>query len=49
MGSDRVEMKFELVPVPVEDIDRAKEFYVEKLGFDVDVDVEPGGDVRVVN
>jgi catechol 2,3-dioxygenase-like lactoylglutathione lyase family enzyme len=33
MGSDRVEMKFELVPVPVEDIDRAKEFYVEKLGL----------------
>jgi catechol 2,3-dioxygenase-like lactoylglutathione lyase family enzyme len=48
MTSDRFEMKFELVPVPVEDIDRAKDFYVEKLGFDVDVDVEPGGDVRVV-
>jgi catechol 2,3-dioxygenase-like lactoylglutathione lyase family enzyme len=48
MISDRLEMKFELVPVPVEDIDRAKDFYVEKLGFDVDVDVEPGDDVRVV-
>jgi catechol 2,3-dioxygenase-like lactoylglutathione lyase family enzyme len=47
-NSDKLEMKFELVPVPVGDIDRAKDFYVEKLGFDVDVDVEPGGDVRVV-
>jgi catechol 2,3-dioxygenase-like lactoylglutathione lyase family enzyme len=47
-NSDEFEMKFELVPVPVGDIDRAKDFYVEKLGFDVDVDVEPGGDVRVV-
>lgn len=48
MSSDRFEMKFELVPVPVEDLDRAKGFYVEKLGFEVDVDVEPGGDSRVV-
>jgi predicted enzyme related to lactoylglutathione lyase len=48
MTSDRFEMKLELVPIPVEDIDRAKDFYVEQLGFDVDVDVEPGGDVRVV-
>jgi catechol 2,3-dioxygenase-like lactoylglutathione lyase family enzyme len=43
-----MEMKFELVPVPVADIDRAKEFYVDGLGFDVDVDVRPAEDVRVV-
>jgi catechol 2,3-dioxygenase-like lactoylglutathione lyase family enzyme len=48
MSNDRFEMKLELVPVPVGDIDRTKDFYVEKLGFDVDVDVEPGGDVSVV-
>jgi catechol 2,3-dioxygenase-like lactoylglutathione lyase family enzyme len=43
-----MEMKFELVPVPVVDIDRAKEFYVDGLGFDVDVDVKPAEGVRVV-
>jgi catechol 2,3-dioxygenase-like lactoylglutathione lyase family enzyme len=41
-----VKMLFELVPVPVADIDRAKEFYV-RAGFTVDVDVEPAEGVRV--
>jgi extradiol dioxygenase family protein len=35
----KMEMKFELVPVPVVDIDGAKDFYVGRLGFNVDVDV----------
>ncbi|GAA1616051.1 VOC family protein [Kribbella sancticallisti] len=39
---------FELVPVPVADLDRAKEFYSEKLGFAVDVDVTPADGVRIV-
>jgi catechol 2,3-dioxygenase-like lactoylglutathione lyase family enzyme len=34
-------MKLELVPIPVADVDRAKAFYVEKLGFVEDVDVRP--------
>ncbi|GAA3105536.1 VOC family protein [Streptosporangium carneum] len=38
----------ELVPVPVSDIDRAKAFYAERLGFTVDVDVQPQEGVRVV-
>ncbi|MER7858828.1 VOC family protein [Amycolatopsis japonica] len=38
----------ELVPVPVSDIDRAKEFYTEKLGFHLDVDVRPADGVRIV-
>ncbi|HEU5157955.1 MAG TPA: VOC family protein [Streptosporangiaceae bacterium] len=38
----------ELVPVPVSDIDRAKEFYTERLGFHLDVDVRPGDGVRFV-
>jgi catechol 2,3-dioxygenase-like lactoylglutathione lyase family enzyme len=38
----------ELVPVPVTDIDRAKSFYVDRLGFHVDVDVRPADGVRVV-
>ena len=43
-----MELKLELVPVPVSDIDRAKEFYVEKLGFNEDLDVSPAESVRVV-
>lgn len=38
----------ELVPVPVTDIDRAKAFYVDRLGFHPDVDVTPADGVRVV-
>jgi predicted enzyme related to lactoylglutathione lyase len=41
-------LKLELVPVPVSDVDRAKEFYVELLGFVEDVDVQPVAGVRVV-
>src|SRR2546430_5444421 len=38
----------ELVPVPVSDIDRAKAFYLDQLGFQLDVDVRPADGVRVV-
>ncbi|MEU4538186.1 VOC family protein [Streptosporangium sp. NPDC023825] len=38
----------ELVPVPVKDIDRAKAFYADRLGFHVDVDVRPADGVRIV-
>lgn len=41
-------MKLELVPLPVADVDRAKAFYVETLGFHLDVDVTPADSVRVV-
>ena len=41
-------MKLELVPVPVSDVDRGKTFYVDKLGFVADVDVEPAPGVRIV-
>ena len=43
-----MDMKLELVPVPVTDVDRAKAFYVERLGFIEDVDVRPAEGVRVV-
>jgi predicted enzyme related to lactoylglutathione lyase len=43
-----VEMKLELVPIPVTDVDRAKDFYVDKLGFNIDVDVRPSEEMRVV-
>lgn len=41
-------MKLELVPVPVTDVDRAKAFYADQLGFVVDVDVRPTEGMRVV-
>ena len=41
-------MKLELVLIPDTDIDRAKAFYSEQLGFNVDVDHAAGEDFRVV-
>src|SRR3989442_3039290 len=41
------EMKLELVPVPVSDVDRAKAFY-EKAGFILGVDTRPSEGMRVV-
>jgi predicted enzyme related to lactoylglutathione lyase len=38
----------ELVVVPVTDIDRAKAFYMEAVGFDLEVDHSAGDDFRVV-
>jgi catechol 2,3-dioxygenase-like lactoylglutathione lyase family enzyme len=38
----------EVVVVPVSDIDRAKKFYAEQLGFVVDHDTTVNADVRVV-
>lgn len=38
----------ELVVVPVTDVDRAKAFYTEKLGFNVDVDTHVKDAFRVV-
>ena len=40
-------MKLELVPMPVTDVDRAKAFYVGKLGFVEDVDVRPTDGMRI--
>ena len=43
-----VDFKLELVPVPVSDVDHAKEFYVEKVGFNADEDHVLGDDLRFV-
>jgi len=43
-----VDLKLELVLVPVSDVDRAKAFYTEKAGFHLDVDHRAGDDFRVV-
>jgi catechol 2,3-dioxygenase-like lactoylglutathione lyase family enzyme len=40
--------KLELIPIPVSDVDRAKHFYIEKLGFHLDHDVTPSSKMRVV-
>lgn len=43
-----MEMKLELVPVPVTDVDQAMAFYTDQLGFVLDVDVRPSEGMRVV-
>lgn len=42
------EMRLELIRVPVSDIDRAKTFYVEKLGFSADNDTQVSDELRFV-
>jgi catechol 2,3-dioxygenase-like lactoylglutathione lyase family enzyme len=42
------DLKLELVLLPVSDVDRAKAFYTEKLGFHLDVDHQPNEAFRVV-
>jgi catechol 2,3-dioxygenase-like lactoylglutathione lyase family enzyme len=41
-------MKLEVVVVPVSDVDRAKEFYEKRCGFNVDVDDSPNPKFRIV-
>jgi predicted enzyme related to lactoylglutathione lyase len=43
-----MQIKLELVPLPVSDVDRAIAFYGGQLGFRLDVDVRPTEGVRVV-
>jgi catechol 2,3-dioxygenase-like lactoylglutathione lyase family enzyme len=43
----KVDMKFEIVVIPVSDIDRAKEFY-GRLGWRLDADYDNGKDFRVI-
>jgi predicted enzyme related to lactoylglutathione lyase len=41
-------MKLELVPVPVTDVDRAKAFYVDQVGFHADHDHQVTDQLRFV-
>jgi catechol 2,3-dioxygenase-like lactoylglutathione lyase family enzyme len=43
-----MDYRLELVLIPVTDVDRAKAFYSEQLGFHVDVDTTPSEGLRVV-
>src|SRR5271170_2001061 len=45
--ASRVDMKFELVVIPVSDADRAKEFYAG-LGWRLDADYDNGKDFRII-
>ena len=44
-----MDWKLELVVVPVTDVERAKSFYIDKLGFQLDADTQPTPDLRVVH
>lgn len=43
-----MDYKLELVPLPVSDVDRAKDFYTQKAGFHEDHDHSAEGGFRVV-
>jgi catechol 2,3-dioxygenase-like lactoylglutathione lyase family enzyme len=41
-------VNLEVVSIPVSDVDKALEFYRDRLGWRVDADIKAGGDIRVV-
>jgi predicted enzyme related to lactoylglutathione lyase len=43
-----MDMKLELVHIPVSDVDRAKDFYVNKVGFNLDHDHTVSEEIRFV-
>ncbi|MEU9489046.1 VOC family protein [Streptomyces decoyicus] len=43
-----MDWRLELVPIPVADVERAKRFYSEQMGFAVDHDMCVGDEVRIV-
>jgi catechol 2,3-dioxygenase-like lactoylglutathione lyase family enzyme len=43
-----MDMKIELVAIPVTDVDRAKAFYVDQVGFNDDHDYQVNEDLRFV-
>ena len=44
-----MDWKIGVIVIPVSDVDRAKAFYVDQAGFDVQVDFSAGEDFRVVH
>ncbi len=43
-----MDMKLELIPIPVSDVERAKAFYVEKAGFKLDHDIKVSESLRFI-
>jgi catechol 2,3-dioxygenase-like lactoylglutathione lyase family enzyme len=48
MATTPVEMKLELIHIPVTDIDRARDFYVKQCGWELITDHVQMGDMRIV-
>jgi catechol 2,3-dioxygenase-like lactoylglutathione lyase family enzyme len=47
-GRCMMDWKLEVVPIPVSDVDRAKRFYSEQVGFVVDLDSRISDEMRLV-
>jgi catechol 2,3-dioxygenase-like lactoylglutathione lyase family enzyme len=47
-GRTQMDLKLEVVPIPVSDVDAAKAFYTEQVGFNLDHDIRPNEGMRVV-
>src|SRR6188472_1746532 len=43
-----MDLRLEVVPIPVSDVDAAKAFYTDQVGFTLDHDVRPNEHMRVV-
>jgi catechol 2,3-dioxygenase-like lactoylglutathione lyase family enzyme len=43
-----IDLKLEIVVIPVSDVDRAKEFYTQ-LGWRLDADFDSGNEFRVIS
>lgn len=43
-----MDMRLEVIGIPVADVDAAKAFYVERVGFRLDHDIRPNEGMRVV-
>lgn len=43
-----MDYRLEVIGIPVSDVDKTKEFYVNQVGFHLDHDIEPGPGMRVV-
>ena len=43
-----MDFRLEVVPIPVSDVDRAKRFYGEQVGFVVDLDTQLDDEIRLV-
>jgi predicted enzyme related to lactoylglutathione lyase len=43
-----MEMKLELVPIPVSDVEKSKAFYINVASFNLDHDIQPGNGMRII-
>jgi len=43
-----MDYRLEVIGLPVSDVDTSKDFYADRLGFNLDHDIEPGPGMRVV-